>query len=104
LRADEKPSFALAVKRLKDHQLGLYNDLKSITNHRESRMARKFTNNITHNFQPNSLGSNARMPNENMMTFGGASYTPSRAFKENVVHTLDLFAKTLDFVKRQIRR
>lgn len=102
LGANEKPSFALALNKLKDHRLALYSELKNITNHPEFKIARKFRNDITHNFQPNSLGSNARMPHENMMTFGGATYTPSRAFKENVVHTLDLFAKTLDSIKRQI--
>jgi len=104
LGANEKPSFALALNKLKDHRLALYSELKNITNHPEFKIARKFRNDITHNFQPNSLGSDARMPNENMMTFGGANYTPSIAFKENVVHTLDLFAKTLDSVKRQISR
>jgi Cthe_2314-like HEPN len=104
LEANEKPSFALAIKRLKDNQLALHRSLKNITNHTEFIKARKFRNDITHNFQPNSLGSNVRMPDDNMMTFGGANYTPSTVFKENVVHTLDLFAETLESVKRKIRR
>lgn len=99
LEASKKPSFGLAIKRLAENQLALHRSLKKITSNTEFIKARKFRNDITHNFQPNSLGSNVRMPDENIMTFGGANYTPSMIFKENVGQTLNLFAETLECVK-----
>jgi len=101
--SNEKAGFASAVRELKDDHAALRESLASITNHPEFAKSRKFRNDITHNFLPNSLGSTVRMPKENMMTGGGANYTPSTEFKENVVNVLELFAETLESIKRQIR-
>lgn len=102
LASNQKVSFALAVRKLNDDHPALHESLGGIMNHPEFIKARRLRNDITHNFLPNSLGSSVRMPKENMMTGGGASYTRAAEFKENVVNVLELFAETLESIKHLV--
>jgi hypothetical protein len=102
LQPKQKPSFALAMAKLKDVDRNLFDSLDQIRNDPEFIKAKEFRNNTTHNFLSNALGSDVRLPDENMMTFGGRTYTPSTVFKENVFQTLHLFAKSLELIKNRI--
>lgn len=101
LKGKERPSFASAVNKLKDIRPNLHNGLSSIMKQPDFTIARRFRNDITHNFQPNTLGSSVRLVNKNMITFGGADYVPSSAFKENVFQSLHLIVKILEIIKQQ---
>jgi Cthe_2314-like HEPN len=98
----QKPSFASAMQALKAVDRGLFDRLQVIRADPEFDKAKKFRNDITHNFLSNALGSDVRLPHENMMTFGGRTYTPSTVFKDNVFQTLHLFAKSLEVIKDAI--
>src|SRR6185503_12329266 len=102
LPSKQKPSFASAMQALKAVDRGLYNSLQVIRTDPEFDKAKKFRNDITHNFLSNALGSDVRLPDENMVTFGGRTYIPSTVFKDNVFQTLHLFAKSLEVIKDAI--
>jgi hypothetical protein len=97
----QKPSFASAMQELKAVDRGLFNHLQVIRTDPEFDKAKKFRNDITHNFLSNALGSDVRLY-ENMVTGGGRSYTPSTVFKDNAFQTLHLFAKSLEVIKDAI--
>jgi hypothetical protein len=99
LGVKEKPSFALAIDRIKEVNPRLFGKLQDIRTDQVFVTAKTFRNAITHNFLPNSLGSDVRLATENMMTFGGRTYIPSGAFKTNVSEALSLFANTLEVIR-----
>jgi len=80
----------------------LFDKLQNIKNDQPFINAKKFRNSVTHNFLPNSLGSDVQMPTENLMTFGDRTYIPSAAFKANVIEALNLFADTLEVIKAEV--
>lgn len=102
LSGKEKPSFALAIDRLKGVNFRLFHSLQNIRNDQGFVTARKFRNDITHNFLSNALGSDVRLPTEDMMTFGGRTYIPSASFQTNVLQALGLFADTLEVIKTEV--
>ena len=95
-------SFASSTAKLKHVDANLFNDIDRIRNNPEFIKANKFRNDITHNFLSNALGSDVRLPHENMVTFGGRTYIPTTVFKDNVFQTLYLFAKSLELIKDRL--
>lgn len=81
------------MQELKAVDRGLFDSLQGIRNAPEFVKAKKFRNDITHNFLSNALGSDVYLAHENMMTFGGRTYTPSTVFKDKCVSDAALVRK-----------
>ena len=99
--AIERPSLHKAVTALGSIRPTLHANLKVIVDSDDFAKMRAIRHNITHNYLPGHVGSSVTRVSPNEWTLGTGSYTPSAVVKDNVIASLDLFAKTLDAIKAQ---
>lgn len=96
---EKNVSFNLAVKKLEEKNLNLYNNLKELKGDPNFKEAKRLRHDITHNYLPGSVGSGIKRPSNNTITYGVGSYTPSKKIKDNVIKAIGLLVKTLDYIK-----